>query len=327
MKNKNRRLRILSFIVIGYMLLALLWWAILLQRKNNETFTLKADLLQERYMTTAGVATMDVTTLSEYGELKEEYKRQMYMIYGETVVFALTLIMGIFFINKAYQGELLNSEKQKNFLLSITHELKSPLASINLIFSTFKKRDLKSEQIKELSTDGLKESERLEKLFNKILISTRLGKGYSFQKEAYNVSSIVNNTVEIFQKNHPDVKVNTQIESDIIKEVDKEGFISVVTNLLENAEKYSLDTKEIDITLREKHENIYLSIADQGVGIDKLEREHIFEQFYRVGSEDTRSTKGTGLGLYIVKEIVNGHNGKISVSDNNGRGTKFEIVL
>ena len=309
------------------MLLALLWWAVLLQRKNTENFVLQTQLLQHKFTNSVGVMEFDVSSMPEYEEIKEEHERQMMMIYGETVVFALTLIMGIYFINKAYTSELLSSEKQKNFLLSITHELKSPLASINLIFSTFKKRQLSQDKITELSEDGLKESVRLEKLFNKILISTRLGKGYSFQIEAHNLSNLIKETVMSFHKNHPDVQITANIQEGVIKDIDKEGMISVITNLLENAEKYSGNDKAVEVTLKENGDQVYISIADNGVGIDKKEYSKIFDQFYRVGNEDTRSTKGTGLGLYIVNQIIAGHQGKVSVTDHNGNGTKFEILL
>ena len=324
---KNRSLRILSVIVIIYMLMALLWWAILLHRKNNEVFVLKADLLKEQYMTKAGIAQLDVTTLPEYDELKSDYNRQMYMILGEAAVFGITLIMGIYFINRAFVRELSAAEKQKNFLLSITHELKSPLASINLILSTFIKRDLPTEKIKELSQDGLNESVRLEELFNKILIATRLDKAYPFNFEETDLSNTVYNVVESFKKRHSDIAMEIDIQTDIIKDVDRESIVSVVKNLLENAYKYSTQEKYISLTLKQDAGKVILTVGDNGIGIAKIERNKVFEQFYRIGDEETRESKGTGLGLYIVNQIVTAHNGKIKILDNTGGGTKFEITL
>lgn len=130
-----------------------------------------------------------------------------------------------------------------------------------------------------------------------------------------------------FHKNHPDVQITANIQEGVIKDIDKEGMISVITNLLENAEKYSGNDKAVEVTLKENGDQVYISIADNGVGIDKKEYSKIFDQFYRVGNEDTRSTKGTGLGLYIVNQIIAGHQGKVSVTDHNGNGTKFEILL
>ncbi len=309
------------------MLMALLWWAILLHRKNNEVFVLKADLLKEQYMTKAGIAQMDVTTLPEYQELKSNYNRQMYMILGEAAVFGITLILGIYFINRAFVRELSAAEKQKNFLLSITHELKSPLASINLILSTFIKRELPNDKIKELSQDGLNESVRLEELFNKILIATRLDKAYPFNFEETDLSNTVYKVVHSFEKRHPDVSLDSDIQTDIIKEVDRESIVSVVKNLLENAYKYSAGDKHISVLLKEEEGQVILEVGDNGIGIAKNERSKIFDQFYRVGNEDTRESKGTGLGLYIVHQIVTAHNGKIKIEDNPGGGTKFQITL
>jgi len=326
MKNK-KSLRILSFLVIGYMLMALLWWAILLHRKNTEVFVLKSDLLKETFMNKAGVTNVDVTTMPEFQELKSYYERQMYMIFGEAVVFGITLIMGIYFINRAYVRELSAAEKQKNFLLSITHELKSPLASINLIWSTFIKRDLPNDKIKELSADGLKESTRLEELFNKILISTRLDKAYPFNFERVNISELISTSVDRFQNLHSEAVLIKNIESEIIHDIDQESMVSVIKNLLENALKYSPSKKEITVDLRRSGNQVIIEVSDLGIGIPKEEREKIFDQFYRIGSEDTRASKGTGLGLYIVKQIVHAHNGNIVVNNNDRSGTKITITM
>lgn len=326
MKNK-KSLRVLSFLVIGYMLMALLWWAILLHRKNTEVFVLKSDLLKETFMNTAGVTNVDVTSMPEFKELKSYYERQMYMIFGEAVVFGITLIMGIYFINRAYVRELSAADKQKNFLLSITHELKSPLASINLILSTFIKRDLPNDKIKELSSDGLKESTRLEELFNKILISTRLDQAYSFNFESVNISNLISTSVNRFQNLHPEADLINNIEPEVIHNIDQESIVSVIKNLLENALKYSPDKKEITVDLRKSGNQTIIEVSDQGIGIPKDEKEKIFDQFYRIGSEDTRASQGTGLGLYIVKQIVHAHNGSIKVNNNDGLGTKFTITL
>lgn len=309
------------------MLLALLWWAILLHRQNTEIFVLKSDLLKERFINASGVSNVDVTEMSQFTELKSEYNRQMYMIFGEALVFGLTLIVGIYFINRAYSTELAVAEKQKNFLLSITHELKSPLASINLILSTFIKRTLPDDKIKELSADGLKESTRLEELFNKILISTRLGQAYPFNYENANISELVSTCVDRFENLHPEAEIIKNIEPGIIHSIDQESIVSVIKNLLENALKYSPDKKQIHIDLIKSGSNTIIEVADHGVGIEKEEREKIFDQFYRIGSEDTRASKGTGLGLYIVKQIVQAHKGKIKVTNNDGIGTKFIITL
>ena len=108
---------------------------------------------------------------------------------------------------------------------------------------------------------------------------------------------------------------------------DKQGLVSLFTNLLENAAKYSGEQAEIKVS-QSFHANKFLfEIADNGVGIPSTETRKVFQKFYRVGSEMTRKTKGTGLGLYIVAQMVKLHNGSISIAENVPKGTIFKIVL
>ena len=309
------------------MLAALCWWAVLLHRKNTDVFKLESQLLQERFINDIGIPTVDVTTLPEFTELKASYDRQMMMITGEAIVFGLVLIIGIYFINRAFNRELAIADKQKNFLLSITHELKSPLASINLILDTFIKRDLPKEKVQELSSDALQESTRLNELFNKILLATRLGTTHSFNMQETDISTLLNKTVEKFQRVYPNVKLDANIQSNMVKTVDQDAMISVVNNLLENAIKYSAKDPEIKLQLSSQGEKALLTVSDNGIGIPVKERANVFDQFYRIGSEETRTSKGTGLGLYIVKEIITAHRGKIKVTDSALGGSQFEIIF
>ena len=96
---------------------------------------------------------------------------------------------------------------------------------------------------------------------------------------------------------------------------------------MENAHKYSTNDKHISISLKREGTNVLLEVSDNGIGIAKNERTKVFDQFYRIGNEDTRDSKGTGLGLYIVNQIVTAHNGKIKIIDNPGGGTIFQIKL
>ena len=109
--------------------------------------------------------------------------------------------------------------------------------------------------------------------------------------------------------------------------LDAIGFTSVITNLIENAIKYSEPDTEVRIKLHSDNSNVFLEVADNGSGIPENEKGKVFDKFYRVGNEDTRKTKGTGLGLYIVQHIVKMHNGKIEVRNNHPSGTVFEIRL
>lgn len=324
----TKRLRLLSFIVMTYMLAALCWWAILLYRKNTEVFQLESKLLQERYINDLGIPTVDVTTLSEFDDLRDKFDGQMLMIMGEAAVFGVVLILGIYFINRAFTKELAIAEKQKNFLLSITHELKSPLASINLILDTFIKRDLPSSKIKELSSDALQESTRLNDLFNKILLATRLGTAYQYVLQSTDISAMLGLEVDRLQKLYPATILTSTIAPGCIHEADGEALVSVFHNIMENALKYNTsDPKRINVVLQKEGLRTKITIEDNGIGIPVSERNNVFEQFYRVGSEETRTSKGTGLGLYIVKQIILAHKGKLSLGDSSLGGAAIEIIL
>ena len=121
--------------------------------------------------------------------------------------------------------------------------------------------------------------------------------------------------------------INAEIEPKIEITGDKFALTSVVTNLIENAIKYSGPCEVVDVKLYAKNGSIHLEVADHGIGIADNEKSRIFDKFYRVGSEDTRNTKGTGLGLYIVKEVLDKHEASIKVKDNEPTGSIFEVVF
>ena len=153
--NKANFHRIFPQALIIYMLLALLWWALLLFKKNSEVTTEKLRILQIESNSNYKATNYDIKTLSAYDEIITKHKRQQMMIIGEGLVFGISLILGMGFINKAFTKEIENNERQKNFLLSITHELKSPLASVGLILETIKKRKLDKEKLNDLAESAL----------------------------------------------------------------------------------------------------------------------------------------------------------------------------
>jgi Osmosensitive K+ channel histidine kinase len=117
------------------------------------------------------------------------------------------------------------------------------------------------------------------------------------------------------------------LEADIIIHGDKFAISNVVTNLIENAIKYSPACAMVDVKLYTETNKIIFSVADHGIGISDEEKKLIFNKFYRVGSEATRKTKGTGLGLYIVKTVLQKHDATIKVKDNTPKGSIFEVTF
>ncbi len=298
------------------MLIALIWWSVLLYSKNEELYQVKSQLSE--IAADRGSQNMDAVT--------KKYNRQKGMIIGEGLVFGIMLVIGILLIIRSYNRELYVAQKENNFLLSITHELKSPIASIQLILDTFKKRELKKEIFDELNENALEETTRLNALVGNLLYANKLNYGQEYHFETYNLSELVSKMSAHFSKAHLEVQLTTQIEDNIYTQIDTDAFKIVLNNLFENALKYSADEKLITITLSQD-QKINLKVADQGIGISKEEKKKVFSKFYRVGNEDTRDTKGTGLGLYICNEIIKGHQGHIELLDNKPKGTIFKIIL
>ncbi len=323
----NIRLRLLSYIVIAYMLMAFAWWSVLLFTKNRDAFFAKRDLLRIGMIAEGLVMdNEEFYKTKAYQTLEQSYRRQEWMILGEALVFVFSLIIGIWLINRGYNREVTAAKQRRNFLLSITHELKSPIASIKLIFETFVKRELRREQFEKLTKTGLHETERLYMLVEDLLLSAKLETAYQPSLESVDMAELLEDLLEKMRAKYN--SATFRFEEDVIKPVllgDKPGLTSVAINLLENAVKYSPGEPKIEVRLLQHNGTLRFEVADQGIGIADHEKKRIFEKFYRVGNEDTRKTKGTGLGLYIVEQIVKAHHGSIIVLDNKPRGTIFRI--
>jgi signal transduction histidine kinase len=332
MEKQNIRLRFLSYLVIAYMMMAFTWWTVLLFTKNRDAFDAKSQLMKIG-MIAEGVIKNDAQFVAsaQYESLSKHYTRQEWMIVGEAVVFVISLVFGVYLINRGYNKEMIASQQSRNFLLSITHELKSPIASIRLVLETLLKRELPREKTTQLQSNALKETERLNTLVNNLLFSAKLESTYQANKEPLDLHELLEEIISKLSDKYPDASFTFKQEGEMpYFQGDKMGMISVALNLLENAVKYSGNGGKAQIEAHlsmQGDEQIKLEIKDQGVGIPEKEKKQIFQKFYRVGNEDTRTAKGTGLGLYIVDQIIRAHSGRISVQDNVPKGSVFEILL
>jgi two-component system phosphate regulon sensor histidine kinase PhoR len=251
------------------------------------------------------------------------------MIVGEAAVFMFIVFVGAYYLHKTLNKERKLHQQQKNFLLSVTHELKSPLASIKLYLQTILKRDLEREQQKSFITNSLKDIERLDDLVENMLIASQIeSNSYSFPKEEFNFSELVANVADRLQVHTCSSQIiMPRVEPNITLKGDKFALTSMVTNLIENAVKYSPPCAEIHVKLYRSNGSVHFVTADSGIGISDQEKTRIFDKFYRVGSEDTRKTKGTGLGLFIVKQVLDKHHASIKVKNNQPSGTVFEVIF
>lgn len=294
-----------------YMLAALCWWSILLLKFNEENYTLKQSL--DNYAPT------------EIRKIESDYQKQRKMILGEGMVFGIALIVGIYFIYRSYRREVDVTKRQNNFLLSITHELKSPLSVVKLINQTLLKRNLNKEQQTELLSDGETEILRLENLISNLLLTTKLD-DYARNFVPAPLSEIIQERVNIYNKRYND-RISFSMDQDQLLAIDKELFSTAIDNLISNALKYSEENTKVDIHLSARSKLTTICISDLGKGIPDIEKEKVFNKFYRSGDEETRNSQGSGLGLYLVREIIKLHQGQIIIQDNKPQGSIFVITL
>jgi signal transduction histidine kinase len=242
----------------------------------------------------------------------------------EAILLTLLIAAGIFGVYFSVSFVFDLNKQQNNFLLSVTHELKTPIAAIKLIGETMMRRTLPKEKQEELMGNILENANRLQDMTENMLTAMQMENNrYNVRKEEINLSNIVE-----------EVKANFSLKNAIVGNVEKNiQFYAdpvlikmILNNLIENAIKYS-DNQPVEINLFNRKEEIILEVKDQGIGIDPSYKKKIFKKFYRIQDEETRETKGSGLGLFIVKQAVEKHKGKIAVSDNEPKGTVFTITL
>lgn len=175
---------------------------------------------------------------------------------------------------------------------------------------------------------AIQENERLEGMIENILNASRLeNNALKPHKEETNVTALFEQLAERFQKRNQQELLILNLEKDIVANLDVFFIETIVNNLLENAFKYGGSSGNIELYLFRKADRLIFGVKDQGPGIAKEEIKEVFEKFYRSGNEDTRQQKGSGLGLFIVAELVRMHQGKVSCKENTPRGANFEITL
>ena len=254
--------------------------------------------------------------------------RRIWMIVGEGSVFLLILGLGLWQINRSIRKELLLSNRQTNFLLSVTHELKTPLASNKLTLQTLKKHNLDENTKSDLISKALEENIRLEKLIDNILNASRIENKsiHAIKSEVY-LNGLVSNVCELIHKRYGENVISTHTESDLKISVDPFMLEAILVNLIENAIKYAGKDSNIQLNFKKANNSIIICVSDEGPGISIDEQQNVFQKFYRLGDEETRKTTGSGLGLFIVKEFTNLHNGSVVYRKNQPKGSIFEVTL
>jgi signal transduction histidine kinase len=316
---------IVFYIVLLYILVAGGWWSYLLHSKNWEAMEAKLENIELK-LSAKGVE--QIESHPEYREVADYFKRQRWMITGESAVFMFLLMLGMWRIFKINQKQMALANQQQNFLLSITHELKSPIASVQLVLETIQKRELTNAQLNKLSSNALVENQRLHKLVQDLLLAARVEGGYEYSFEPIEMQALVEECISwVGNRFEGEINFDHEDKEIILQKADYSTLSSAIFNLLDNAVKYAASSPSIEVKLYQKQNQCVLEIKDQGKGIPKADRQKIFNKFYRLGQENTRKTKGTGLGLYIVKKVVEAHHGQIQIKDNSPQGCIFQLTF
>ena len=292
---KNKKVYTVFFLLLLYIVIQSVWWMYSIFDLSSQVFP------------------------------AEEMQGKKWMIFGEGAVFLLILLISFIFSVRTLKKDFNLSVQQKNFLMTVSHELKTPIASIKLYIQTLLKRDLEPNKQKEILTKSLADTDRLNNLVESILLATKIDDGSLFMnKSKVNISQLVQeSTLKLMESNNKKLDFEFFIEDNLMFNSDPESMSSIVCNLVGNAIKYSPEQSTITISLNKTSNALTLIVSDEGPGIPNDDKSRIFDKFYRIGDENTRKEQGTGLGLFLVKYLVEQHNGSISVQKNSPKGAIF----
>jgi two-component system sensor histidine kinase CiaH len=311
------RLFFVSFVywvLLTYMVAALLWWFIALDKLNRDIADIRLNELKKD----------EPAYFEKSVGIIDAQKRKTAQYLGEGTTFLALILVGAVYVYRATRRQIKLSQQQQNFMMAITHELKTPIAVAQLNLETLQKRKLDEDKQQKLISNTLQEANRLNTLCNNILFASQLDAGaYHSTKDEINFTDLLEGCVDDCRSRFPQRTIIEKIDESIYLNGETLLLQMLVNNLLDNALKYSLKEAPVTITLSETGKKIKLTVSDEGFGVADSEKKKIFEKFYRSGNENTRKAKGTGLGLYLCKKIVESHNGYISVTDNNPSGSSF----
>ncbi len=247
------------------------------------------------------------------------------------LVLLVIILVGMSLLFRSLNFQYRQTRLYDNFISNITHELKTPIASIQLYTDTLITRDLTDEKRNHFLEQMQKDTDRLKKLVNVILDVSKLEqKKKVYPCEIYNTESLISDIIKkekkIFGLNDDVIKIESSIESKCV--CNKNAITSVFYNLIDNSLKYSEKSPRINIKFISNPIWSIIEYSDNGIGIPDKHIKNIFKRFHRINSPDIPNVKGTGLGLYLTKEILLYHGGKISVENfPDGNGLKFIIKL
>ncbi|HEX8960001.1 MAG TPA: HAMP domain-containing sensor histidine kinase [Geobacteraceae bacterium] len=271
----------------------------------------------------------------EMRKLAELYRTELvgygldWPVLVEGLVLLLVILAGVYVIFLYWKRQADLVKQQKSIMAQVTHELKSPLASIQLHLETIKLRKPPADKLERFLDTMLSDTDRLNNLISNLLMAAKLEKrARPHHYPVIDLGEFMEKAMEQKRGRLPEGgHLTVQVEKGIRAAVDMEGMETVLRNLFENAILYSPASPEITVTLSRRGRNCVLAFRDNGRGIEKKDLKRVFRMFYRV-RHPGENIRGTGLGLYIVRSVIREHGGRIAVaSEGAGKGCTFTITL
>src|ERR1700754_2978514 len=272
---------VVYWILLAYIITGLGWWFIALQKANHES---SAHQLEQLKPDEPGYAARHQAILAAE-------KKMTARNVGEGSTYVALIVIGAVFVYREVRRQIRLQLQQQNFMMAVTHELKTPIAVTKLNLETLQKHRLDEAKQHKIIQAGLQEVGRLDTLANNILVASQLeGGGYIQVKESLDLSTLVQQSVQDYRLRFPERRWETHIEPRNSVNGDILLLQMLVNNLVENALKYSPRDSTITVSLEKSGRHIQLSVKDQGQGIPDEEKKKIFGKFYRTGQETTRQT-------------------------------------
>ncbi len=268
-------------------------------------------------------------------ELAERYQAEWlpdptdWLILAEGILLLVAILVGVYVIFLYWRRQASLNRAQRHFINQVTHELKSPMASIQLHLETIELRRTSPQQLQQYVQLMQRDTERMNHLINNLLTAGRLEhKGISLNLQYGNLSSAIENYLQRKREEFPENgKLSWQIEPDLMAKFELESLETVLRNLLENAVIHATGPPTVEVELTTDGSMAHLRFSDQGRGIDRKYRKKVFNMFYRIRRAD-RVVRGSGIGLFIVRNVIHQHGGKVWLeSAGTGFGTTFHLTI
>lgn len=258
-------------------------------------------------------------------------KERTYLNLGLILLLNVVLILGVWLVFKNVKREIQLAQNKADFVSNVSHEIRTPLSLISMFAETLELGRLPTKE-KQQEYIGIihKEANRLAGIVNKILNFSQLEANKShFTFAAVDLNAVIREVLNTYTYHLSSKGFDYSFKptEDLVIRADKEALQEVIINILDNGIKYSESKKLIEIATGVSETFAFVSIKDHGIGISKKEQRYIFDKFYRVSSGDLAKARGTGLGLALVKHIINNHNGKVEVKSELNKGTTFTIYF